>query len=515
MVVLKKGKKLRSEIRKQLIANRNSLNIIKNHYQRTGNNRHQLLISLKEKILLELREQSVFNVFQDKEIEYYIENEVLRYLNNLRIKPSLLKRKPIKTFIQGAPTVIFLVGLLIFVQIMSYIFGNGATDTSTVYRFGALQSGDTNPEELFRVITYIFVHIGGTFHLLSNIACLLILGPPIERIYGSERFMVIFLLTGFFGGIFILFFSDYVITAGSSSSIFGLIGIFIGMIIKNNNIIVRKNQYYILGTFFYNIIYTLTVPNIPIAALLAGLVGGIILSFIMTPRPFKRLVESKFSKSFIKMLFIFASCFLVLFYLPKYFVTGEMISLVDKGINKLHDERFTNYFTGSEIDDHDHTRLIVDASQLIDHYSGGYVTLSEEEKEYILQNIEDFRYEADHSRVLDKSKAQKINIKELKEDTTKSLTTFTSFIGNLVYIEKFEYRDLPITYAIIQEGNYTGSRTRYYNYTVIMFGKANDIFVGDSVITYGLPVGNYAYQNTLGGKINSYMVLGSLIEKVN
>src|SRR5690625_5712271 len=82
MVVLKKGKKLRSEIRKQLIANRNSLNIIKNHYQRTGNNRHQLLISLKEKILLELREQSVFNVFQDKEIEYYIENEVLRYLNN-------------------------------------------------------------------------------------------------------------------------------------------------------------------------------------------------------------------------------------------------------------------------------------------------------------------------------------------------------------------------------------------------------------------------------------------------
>src|SRR5690625_5817726 len=122
-----------------------------------------------------------------------LENEVLRYLNNLRIKPSLLKRKPIKTFIQGAPTVIFLVGLLIFVQIMSYIYGNGPTDISTVYRFGALQSGDTNPEELFRVITYIFVHIGGTFHLLSNISCLLILGHLFDRIFVLDRFMVVFL----------------------------------------------------------------------------------------------------------------------------------------------------------------------------------------------------------------------------------------------------------------------------------------------------------------------------------
>ena len=425
-----------------------------------------------------------------------------------------MRYENLKTFIQRYPAVIFLFSLLIFLQIMTYIYGNGPTDISTVYRFGAIQSGDTNPEELFRVITYIFVHIGGTYHLLSNIVCLIFFGPPIEKIYGSAKFMIIFLLTGVFGGVFILFFSDYVIAAGASGSIFGLIGIFLGLIIKGNNIIDIDSRNYILGAFIYNIIYTFAVPNISIAAHLGGLIGGIILSLIITPQSFKQLAKSRFSKSVMQMLFAFAACCLVLFYTPKYFVTDEIISTIDKNLDELNFERFTNLLTSYKVDGHDNSGFIADVSHLIDHYSDGFLTLSDEGKEYILQNIEDFRYESDNSRELDKSKAQEINIKELKKDATKYLTTFTGFIGNVIHIEEFEYGDLRVTYAVIEEGNYNDSETRYNNYTVIMFGVANDIFIDDFVVIYGLPIGNYAYQNTLGGKTNSHMVFGSLIEKM-
>lgn len=76
----------------------------------------------------------------------------------------------LRTFVRRFPAVTLLTCAIIAVQLATYYFGNGPTDLETARRFGAIQTGDTSPEEWFRLATSIFVQIGGTFHLLSNVA---------------------------------------------------------------------------------------------------------------------------------------------------------------------------------------------------------------------------------------------------------------------------------------------------------------------------------------------------------
>lgn len=73
-------RKLRNEIRKQIVANPNSLNHINKIYKSTGNINHPLLKSFKEKIILEIRTHIEFKKFKDSEIEIYIEEDIKKVL---------------------------------------------------------------------------------------------------------------------------------------------------------------------------------------------------------------------------------------------------------------------------------------------------------------------------------------------------------------------------------------------------------------------------------------------------
>lgn len=92
----------------------------------------------------------------------------------------------------------------------------------------------------WRFITPMFVHING-LHLVMNMFSLLILGPFVEKLYGSAKFVVFYVLTGIAGvvgsyfavqpalarGVFgsFIFKADDVPSAGASGALFGLVGV--------------------------------------------------------------------------------------------------------------------------------------------------------------------------------------------------------------------------------------------------------------------------------------------------
>lgn len=197
-----------------------------------------------------------------------------------------------KTFFLRYPAVTLITLAIILVQAATYLYGNGATDPETARRFGAIQTGDNAPEEWFRLATYLFVQIGGAYHILANVTSLLIFGPPLERIYGSSRFTFLYFATGMAGGLFILLFSEDSIAAGASGSIFGLIGLYLGLVLQQNKMINAESKQIIWSLFIGNIIFTFAVPNISIAAHLGGLVGGLLLSFFIPQPPFRRIAET-------------------------------------------------------------------------------------------------------------------------------------------------------------------------------------------------------------------------------
>lgn len=80
------------------------------------------------------------------------------------------------------------------------------------------------PEAFFqpwRFLTSIFLH-GDISHLLFNMLALALFGSVLERMIGSRRFLLVFLVTGLLASLISVFFYDAAL--GASGAIFGVIG---------------------------------------------------------------------------------------------------------------------------------------------------------------------------------------------------------------------------------------------------------------------------------------------------
>lgn len=103
------------------------------------------------------------------------------------------------------------------------------SDHATLINFGAKTNfWLVQQRQWFRLVTPIFLHIG-IFHLATNAYALWIVGPIVERLYGSARFALLYLLTGMAGVVSSLFSVRLSKmdspTAGSSGALFGLLGV--------------------------------------------------------------------------------------------------------------------------------------------------------------------------------------------------------------------------------------------------------------------------------------------------
>ncbi len=90
--------------------------------------------------------------------------------------------------------------------------------------------------EYYRFITCIFMH-GSVMHILMNMGGLYSLGTALERRIGSVKFLLLYLSIGVAAsagslGIRMLMGRANVLSIGASGAIYGLFGIFIGLIWK-------------------------------------------------------------------------------------------------------------------------------------------------------------------------------------------------------------------------------------------------------------------------------------------
>lgn len=185
---------------------------------------------------------------------------------NKKINELFTPKKPIVTNI--------LIGMMILIFILMHIFGNGSTDTKTLYLFGGLVK-DNN---LFRLITSIFLHIG-IIHLISNMWALNILGKQTENFYGHIKMFIIFLYSGIIGNLIsVLFMNDNTISAGASGAIFGLMGAILYFAINQRTYMQEALRKEILPVIILNLFLGFMISGINMYAHIGGLVGGILIS---------------------------------------------------------------------------------------------------------------------------------------------------------------------------------------------------------------------------------------------
>jgi membrane associated rhomboid family serine protease len=130
--------------------------------------------------------------------------------------------------------------------------------------------------EYYRLLTSMFLHEppsgGGAFflHILFNMWCLFVVGPPLEALLGRVRFAVMYLLTGLAGSVL-----AYTLTApnvaelGASGAIFGLFG---ALLVVGRRL--RLNVQPIAVTIGLNLVLTFSFAGISWQAHIGGLVAG-------------------------------------------------------------------------------------------------------------------------------------------------------------------------------------------------------------------------------------------------
>ncbi|MEW6129811.1 MAG: rhomboid family intramembrane serine protease [Acidobacteriota bacterium] len=125
---------------------------------------------------------------------------------------------------------ILTVNVLLFIGITAVEIKNGrgaealmkGPFTMVLLDFGSFYNPLVNQGEWWRFITPNFLHIG-VWHILFNSYALYQIGPLVEELYGSAKFIFIYLLTGIFA--FVASYVFHIGGAGASGAICGLIGL--------------------------------------------------------------------------------------------------------------------------------------------------------------------------------------------------------------------------------------------------------------------------------------------------
>ena len=169
--------------------------------------------------------------------------------------------------------------------IQNLVFG---VDPATLIAFGAKTNELLGQRgEWFRLVTPIFIH-GGLIHIFSNSYALWIVGPQVERLYGSTRFALIYLLCGVGGvggsyiGSMLLHRNPTVPSVGASGAIFGLFGVLAVFGYKYRHELPPTFRKAVGSSVFpviaINLIIGFSIPVIDNGAHIGGLLCGAILA---------------------------------------------------------------------------------------------------------------------------------------------------------------------------------------------------------------------------------------------
>lgn len=174
--------------------------------------------------------------------------------------------------------------LLIQVIVFGWeILQGGSENISALVAAGAKVNGLVAQGQWWRLITPIFVHIGWQ-HILINSLTLYFMGQQLEFLYGPLKFIGLYLLSGIGGNLMSFAFgSSASLSAGASTSLFGLFGLYVtlGLIFRKNEVIRQWAQQFLL-LIILNLGTDIFMGSIDIWGHIGGALTGCLLGFVIS-----------------------------------------------------------------------------------------------------------------------------------------------------------------------------------------------------------------------------------------
>lgn len=197
---------------------------------------------------------------------------------------------PAKKNLKGRLSFIpFMTITLIFINIIVFIIMEALGDTNNsifMEKHGAMSWRLLFEEhQFYRLITCIFLHFG-TEHLFNNMITLAVIGNEVEHILGHTKFIIIYLLSGIGASLVSAIYNMnvnhdlYIISAGASGAIFGILGSLLVISLLYRNIRVQIKPANIIIIAVLSVLNGYMTYGIDNMAHIGGLLVGIIITFL-------------------------------------------------------------------------------------------------------------------------------------------------------------------------------------------------------------------------------------------
>lgn len=176
----------------------------------------------------------------------------------------------------------------IFVFLVLSIMGT-VEDTMFMLEHGAMYGPYiVEGHQYYRLFSSLFLHFGME-HLLNNMVLLGALGVNLEAETGKVRFLLIYFMAGLGGNLLSLWWNmtgeRFVVSAGASGAVFGLMGALLWVVIKNHGRVGRLTNKGILFMVVLSLYFGITSSGVDNMAHIGGLIIGFLTAFIFYRKP--------------------------------------------------------------------------------------------------------------------------------------------------------------------------------------------------------------------------------------
>lgn len=187
---------------------------------------------------------------------------------------------PVTYVVLGINALLFLVSMVATFQMggqQGFSFFGGING-DVLLRLGARQSLLIRSGEWWRLVVPIFLH-GGLLHIVMNSWVLMDLGPQLEELYGSARYLFLYVAIGIFSFLVSTVWNlrtadGYGISIGASGSLMGLIGLMIALTKKRGGVLAEMYRKHLIQWVVVIFVFGFIVAGIDNAGHFGGLVAG-------------------------------------------------------------------------------------------------------------------------------------------------------------------------------------------------------------------------------------------------
>ncbi|MGQ7843223.1 rhomboid family intramembrane serine protease [Granulosicoccus sp. 3-233] len=176
---------------------------------------------------------------------------------------------------RGCPLSLTLIVINIGLYLAQMSTGNLITNSGLLYG-PAVQGG-----QWWRLFSSGFLH-GSLLHVGFNMYLLFMLGPHLERAYGSLRFALMYAGSLVGGALGVMAFAWDQPTLGASGAVLGLAGA-MGIALHERGIGLRQSP--VFGLVVLNLALPLLVPGISFSGHFGGVLAGILLGYLLVWLP--------------------------------------------------------------------------------------------------------------------------------------------------------------------------------------------------------------------------------------